>query len=68
MALAIFLANREFAGWMPGDTLVAQLVRLSGTIALGLVAVALSARTLRISEFDALVDQVRGQLQSRLPQ
>jgi putative peptidoglycan lipid II flippase len=65
MALVVAVASHELALWIPGDRLGAQLVRLSVTIVFGLVAVAVSARLLSISEFDSVVEQIRGRLATR---
>ena len=65
MAVVVIAANRQLTLWLPGDALVAQLSRLSVTIALGLVAVAAAAKLLRISEFNAVIDQLRTQILAR---
>jgi putative peptidoglycan lipid II flippase len=65
MALVVIATNRQFSLWITGDGLAAQVSRLSVTIGVGLIAVALSAKALRISEFNAVIDQVRSQLATR---
>lgn len=65
MAVVVLAANRQASLWMPGDALAAQVSRLSVTIGLGLVAVAVSAKLLRISEFNTVIDQLRRQLATR---
>jgi putative peptidoglycan lipid II flippase len=65
MAVVVMAANRQASLWIPGDLLTAQVSRLSITIGLGLIAVAASAKLLGISEFNAVIDQVRTQLAAR---
>jgi len=65
MALAAILSLRQLAVWLPGIGTMAQLLRLTLTIGLGLVAVAVSAKLLRISEFDEMIDHIRPLLAAR---
>jgi peptidoglycan biosynthesis protein MviN/MurJ (putative lipid II flippase) len=59
MALVVAATNYQLTSWAGGERTSAQVVRLFASIGAGLVAVAVMARVLRITEFDALVDQVR---------
>jgi putative peptidoglycan lipid II flippase len=65
MALVVTIALREVSLWIPGAGASSQLVRLTVTIGLGLLAVALSAKLLRISEADEVIDRVRERLRQR---
>ena len=65
MALVVTVALREVSSWVPGAGAGSQLVRLTVTIGFGLMAVALSAKLLRISEFDEVVDRIRERLRQR---
>jgi hypothetical protein len=65
MALVVAIALREVSSWIPGAGAGSQLVRLTVTIGFGLLAVALSAKLLRISEFDEVVDRIRERLRQR---
>jgi putative peptidoglycan lipid II flippase len=65
MMLVVWVAMRELSAWLPEADIATQVVRLSVTIGLGVLAVGLSARLLHISEFNAVVDQVRARLMSR---
>ena len=65
MALVVTIALREVSLWIPGADAGSQLVRLTVTIGLGLLAVALSAKLLRISEADEVIDRVRERLRQR---
>ena len=65
MALVVTVALREVSSWAPGPGTVSQLIRLSVTIGFGLMAVALSAKLLHISEFDEVVDRIRERLRQR---
>src|SRR5262249_54830873 len=58
MALTAILSLRQLSVWLPGIGTMAQLLRLTLAIGLGLVAVAVSAKLLRISEFDEMLDQI----------
>jgi putative peptidoglycan lipid II flippase len=60
MALVVTVATRELSAWAPGAGTGAQLLRLTMAIGAGLIAVGLSAKLLRISEFDEVIDRVRG--------
>jgi len=66
MGFAVLGAMRGMSVWVPGSGLTAEVVRLSVTILAGLLTVALSARLLRIVEFNAVLDQIRGRLLARL--
>ena len=59
MAVVVVAALHEISVLTPGTGLTAQTIRLSTAISAGLAAVAIAARLLRISEFDALLDEVR---------
>jgi putative peptidoglycan lipid II flippase len=63
MALVVTLAMREVSLWMPGPSTTLQLFRLTTAIGSGLLALALSAKYLRISEFDEVI----ARLLERLP-
>jgi putative peptidoglycan lipid II flippase len=63
MALVVTLALRVVSTWAPGPGTGLQLLRLSVTIGSGLVAVAVSAKLLRISEFDEVIERLRERLQ-----
>jgi putative peptidoglycan lipid II flippase len=63
MALVVTLAMRVVAGLAPGPGTGLQLLRLMVTIGSGLVAVAVSAKLLRLSEFDEVIERVRERLQ-----
>jgi putative peptidoglycan lipid II flippase len=62
MALVVTVATRELSAWAPGTGTGAQLLRLTIAIGAGLIAVGLSAKLLRISEFDEVIDRVRDRL------
>jgi len=62
MALVVTIALREVSSWAPGAGAGSQLVRLTITIGLGLTAVGLSAKLLRISEFNEVIDLIRERL------
>lgn len=62
MALVVTVATRELSAWAPGAGTGAQLLRLTMAIGAGLIAVGLSAQLLRISEFNEVIDRVRGRL------
>jgi putative peptidoglycan lipid II flippase len=62
MAVVVTIALREVSSWAPGTGAASQLVRLTITIGLGLTAVGLSARLLRISEFNEVIDLIRERL------
>jgi hypothetical protein len=55
MALVVTLAMREVSLWMPGPSTTLQLFRLTTAIGSGLLALALAAKYLRISEFDEVI-------------
>jgi len=59
MAVAVVTTVRGMTAWMPATSTVVQALRLFTAIAAGLLALAASARLLRISEFDALIEDVR---------
>jgi len=62
MALVVAVATRELSAWAPGAGTGAQLFRLTMAIGAGLIAVGVSAKLLRIAEFDEVIDRVRGRL------
>ena len=62
MALVVAVATRELSAWAPGAGTGAQLFRLTMAIGAGLIAVGVSAKLLRIAEFDEMIDRVRGRL------
>jgi putative peptidoglycan lipid II flippase len=51
MAVATFVADRVLAVWLPGDALVAQIVRLALTIGASLLVLAGAAHVLHVTEF-----------------
>jgi putative peptidoglycan lipid II flippase len=63
MAVVVVLAMQAVSAWVPGPGTGLQLLRLMVTIGTGLLAVAVSAKLLRIAEFDEVIDQVRERLQ-----
>src|SRR5262249_32961508 len=65
MALAVILAMREVSLWTPGPSTALQLFRLATAIGSGLLALALSAKFLRISEFDEVIGRIGERLPSR---
>ena len=65
MALAVMLAMREVSLWTPGPSTALQLFRLTTAIGSGLLVLALSAKLLRISEFDEVIARIRERLPSR---
>ena len=65
MALVVMAAMRELSTWAPGAGTGSQLLRLTLAIGSGLIAVGLSAKLLRISEFDEVIDLVRDRLGAR---
>ena len=62
MALVVTVATGELSAWVAGAGTGAQLLRLTVAIGMGLIAVGLSAKLLRISEFDEVIDRFRGRL------
>jgi putative peptidoglycan lipid II flippase len=64
MAVVVILAMRQVSSWAPGASTAFQLFRLTAAIGSGLLAVALSAKFLRISEFDEVIARVRERLPS----
>ncbi|HEY3382304.1 MAG TPA: murein biosynthesis integral membrane protein MurJ [Vicinamibacterales bacterium] len=52
MAAAVWATERGLGSFAPGPSLAAQLVRVGGAIAAGIVALAGAARLLRIAEFN----------------
>jgi hypothetical protein len=66
MGLTVWAALRGMEVWVPGSGLTAAVVRLSVTILAGLFTVALSARLLRIAEFNAVLDQIRSRFMARV--
>jgi putative peptidoglycan lipid II flippase len=65
MAIVVMVAMRELSTWAPGAGTGSQLLRLTLAIGAGLIAVGLSAKLLRISEFDEVIDRVRDRLGAR---
>jgi putative peptidoglycan lipid II flippase len=59
MAVVVMAVTHEMPLLIAGMGLAAQAIRLFAAISAGLLTVAVSARLLRISEFDALVEEVR---------
>ena len=65
MAVVVLVATHELSQWVGGAGAGTQAFRLFGAIGFGLVAVAGSAKLLRISEFDTLLDHIRHSLAAR---
>jgi putative peptidoglycan lipid II flippase len=65
MAMVVMVAMRELSTWAPGAGTSSQLLRLTLAIGSGLIAAGLSAKLLRISEFDEVIDRVRDRLGAR---
>jgi putative peptidoglycan lipid II flippase len=66
MAAIAVLVERAATEMVPGPAVFAQAIRLSAAIGSALVALAASARLLRVEEFDDALDRVRLQLQKLL--
>jgi putative peptidoglycan lipid II flippase len=62
MALIVAAVMSELSVRFPGETVPTQLLRLAVAIGSGLVTVAVSAKLLRIPEFDEVVSQIRHRL------
>jgi putative peptidoglycan lipid II flippase len=65
MALAVGLVMRQVSLSTPGPSTTSQLFRLMTAIGSGLLALGLSAKLLRISEFDEVIARLRERLPSR---
>jgi putative peptidoglycan lipid II flippase len=59
MAVVVMAVTHQMPLLIAGKGLAAQAIPLFAAISAGLITVAVSARLLRISEFDALLDEVR---------
>jgi putative peptidoglycan lipid II flippase len=59
MALVAWLVERALGEAIPGDGLIRQAGRLAAAIGSGLAALAVSARLLRLAEFDEVLDLAR---------
>jgi putative peptidoglycan lipid II flippase len=66
MAMVVILAMREVSRWTPGPSTTLQLLRLTTAIGSGLLALALFAKVLRISEFDEVIARIRERLSSAI--
>jgi putative peptidoglycan lipid II flippase len=62
MAAASFGVERALGAVLPGTHLLAQAIRLFAAIGAGLVALAVSARILRIREFDDALSGIKARL------
>jgi putative peptidoglycan lipid II flippase len=65
MGAAASAADRLLAGWLPGDTVVLQGIRLGWSIGLALVVLLAAAWALRIPELDEARALVLGRLRRR---
>jgi len=65
MAVAALLTLQWLTGLLPGDGEIAKAVRVFGSIGVALVALAASAKLMRIREFDEAVARVIGRLRRR---
>jgi putative peptidoglycan lipid II flippase len=62
MAAACVGVEHLLAGVVPGHSMAAQVIRLSGAIGAGLAALTAAARSLRIREFDDALAGAAGRL------
>ncbi len=62
MAAAAWGSHELLTAWLPGHSLLVQVVRLGSSIGLALVTLAVAAQVLRIPEFGEARDMVLGRL------
>ena len=62
MAAVVAIVMSGLSSRVPGSAIAAQLFRLAVAIGSGLLTVGMSARLLRIAEFDAVIEQIRDRL------
>ena len=66
MGVVVGFVIQVMSSWVPGTGLGPQMLRLSVSIGSGLIAVAASARLLRIPEFDEIVARLRDGFAARV--